>query len=122
MTVSPEDDLFTKKHNRLLSIASFANFFAWLALAVSILLAISNFFSTGNLYNSQMIASGINTDFYKTLLSDYFYDFHLILNLLNIIFQGIIYWIVLTGTSMGLNMIVETDINYRIASQEVSHE
>jgi hypothetical protein len=27
--------------------------------------------------------------------------------------QAIVYWLVLKGISMGLNMIIETDLNYR---------
>jgi hypothetical protein len=122
MTVSPEDDLFTKKHHNLLTIASWANIFAWVVLVIFFLLTITDFFNTRNQFNAQVNPSGGNDEFFYTLRTDWIYVIYLVLSLLKTLFQGIIFWIVLKGTSMGLNMIVETDINYRLVRQEVSHE
>jgi hypothetical protein len=36
----------------------------------------------------------------------------------SVLLRGIIYYLVLKGISLGLNMIVETDINYRERKQE----
>jgi hypothetical protein len=37
----------------------------------------------------------------------------LFIEILSIFLQGIVYFLVLNGISLGLNMIVETNINYR---------
>jgi len=44
--------------------------------------------------------------------------FELGISMTAIVLRGIIYYLVLKGISLGLNMIVETDINYREGSQE----
>jgi hypothetical protein len=39
-----------------------------------------------------------------------------------IFLNGVIAWLVLKGISVGLNMIVETNLNYRERKMEESHE
>jgi len=42
-------------------------------------------------------------------------------NLVNLL-EGFVWWLVLKGIAMGLLMIVETDVNYRLAKDGVEHE
>lgn len=39
--------------------------------------------------------------------------FRLVINMAALVLKGIVYYLVLKGISLGLNMIIETDINYR---------
>ena len=41
----------------------------------------------------------------------------LLFGIVSIFFKGIIYFLVLNGISLGLNLIFETDINYRDSNQ-----
>jgi hypothetical protein len=108
------DEFFTSKHERLEKISQAADVFAWIILVVYVLLALMQlcefFIKLGN----QFSLGG--------------YQEHLIsiLNLLKdpigYFLQAVGYWLVLKGISLGLNMIIETDLNYREKSRGTNHE
>ena len=111
------DVFFTAGHEKLLRIASFANFFAWVTLIFqSLYFALSVFNATQNLAMENVFRDPVDT----TLLS---YTALILNSLANLFLRGVFYWLVLKGISVGLKMIVETDLNYRgKAQQEASHE
>ncbi len=99
-----ESTFFTKKHERLTRIASLANILAWLVLIIYSLAAIINF--NGN--RSILLAMGLPPDAMTSM--DYV---RFVINMLRMIVQGAMLWVVLKGIHLGLMMIVETDLNYR---------
>ena len=117
-------DSFTTKHGRLMRIAAFANAFAWIVLVVNILWMGASFMQ--DLFNYNMMSVGlINShlpSFLESLLRDPLYMASTIVGLAGILFRGVVYWLILKGIAVGLNMIVETDLNYRDGNLEVSHE
>ena len=113
MTDSTVDDFFTKKHDRLASIASIANIVAWIALVAQILFVGARFIEVQNSYLMQITTFGQNPDFMEMLSEKPIYTASLIVDLAGIFIRGILYWLVLKGISLGLYMIVETDLNYR---------
>ncbi|MFZ5856660.1 MAG: hypothetical protein ACOYZ6_07505 [Chloroflexota bacterium] len=108
-----QDDFFSPKHKRLLNIATWAKWLAWAMLILTIInygiIAIARFLQFPMTPNqSQPITSFLNffelsPTFWIDLIAD------TILGML----KAVIYFLVLKGISLGLNMIVETDINYR---------
>lgn len=52
------------------------------------------------------------------LTHDPFDAFRLIINVVVAALKGIVYCLVLKGVSLGLNMIIETDINYRYQEEK----
>lgn len=122
MTDSTVDDFFTKKHNRLANIASVANIVAWIALAVQVLFVGARFIQVQNSYEMQASFMGQNADFMEMLREKPIYTAGLIVDLAGIFVRGIIYWLVLKGISLGLFMIVETDLNYRGRLEEENNE
>jgi hypothetical protein len=116
MTESTGYDFFTDQHERLASIASWANFFAWLVLFVNIFLMIASFIDSIYIYAIR------EPDYFEVLSQDSVYMARFTLNLFSILLRGVVYWFVLKGVSLGLNMIIETDVNYRKQVQGGSHE
>jgi hypothetical protein len=113
MTVDGEGFLM-RKHHRLLNIAGVANVIAWLALGLTILILVSWMWE---IFGQKGIG------FYQQMIMDdplFFARF--VLNRFSELFHGLIYWLVLKGISLGLKMIVETDLNYRAVALEGSDE
>jgi hypothetical protein len=99
------DSFFTPKHKQLDRIARAINILSWLALAFYLLYAILKIFENirfqGDITFVELLKIAP-----EAVLNDW-------LNVLDTIFVGIIFWLVLRSISVGLNMIVETDLNYR---------
>ena len=108
----PTDELLTAKHKRLLSIADWAKYGAWFMLAIGI--ATAGITLAANLQNltqpsPEALWQGIADAQPATVLD--------ILAAVSGAARGLVYaavwFIVLRGVWMGLNMIVETDVNLR---------
>jgi hypothetical protein len=117
--VDEQEDFFSRNHLRLLNIAWWANNLAWIALVIIVLSAgarVLEFQNTENLraVMSNQTPQGMLDIFAEKPLK----AFELGIDVIAIILRGIIYYLVLKGISLGLNMIVETDINYREVDQE----
>ncbi len=112
-----QDDFFSPKHKQILSIATWAKYLAWASLIIAIIYAgvstVLNYW--GQLRMAQQFSPiEENTNDILTLLNfNPNYLNEVIIGLIFGILKGVIYYLVLKGTSLGLNMIVETDINYR---------
>jgi len=123
MTDSTGKDFITKKHGRLMNIASVANIFAWIALGSQVLYMGARFIQLQNSYMMQTMTTGFGQpDFMEMLGRNPVYTFSLIVDLASILIRGIVYWLVLRGISFGLYMIVETDLNYKDKFEGVTDE
>jgi hypothetical protein len=114
------DDFFTAKHARLTRIASIAGFFAWVVFIIHILWVGASFFQTQNMYGSTNF--GQDSDLMVMLRLNPLYTASLVINLTGIFVRGVVYGLMLKGISLGLNMIVETNLNYRESFQGGQHE
>ena len=99
-------ELFTKKHLRLTNLASTANVLFYVYLVVFLLMMIFNFIS----YKVSP-TDGSTTLSFDSIYADIIAPFQ---TLLGNFFQGVVTLIVLKSIHLSLNMIVETDVNYRI--------
>ena len=99
------NDFFTTKHKRLDQIARVASIFSWLVFIFFLLGAISQaavFMSyQGNVTLATLIEKAPDA------------VFRAFLGMINTFFQGVVYGLVLKGVSVGLNMIIEIELNYR---------
>jgi len=105
--MNEQENFFSPNHKQLLSLAIWAKYIAWVVLVAYILLSgieIIQFQNTANFNNQNSLGVA------KSNLLDFF---RLAINILTTSLKGIVYYLVLKGISLGLNMIVETDINYR---------
>jgi len=104
-----QEEFFSRKHDRLLNIAAWANGLVWVVIGWFILAG-----SVGLLQNVFTIqpAGHLALDLEPYTIA------RSVIDLSTSLLRGVIYALVLKGISLGLNMIVETDINYREARSE----
>jgi hypothetical protein len=121
MGSSDDISFITKQHDRLLRIAFFSNIFAWIALVFQILYTVMMFlvYEIPSMINN--VTNGTSSETSKVFGSLVGYLIHPNSGLINTLLNGIIYFLVLKGISAGLNMIVETDLNYKEKSIEVDN-
>lgn len=105
-----QEEFFSSNHIRLLNTAWTADNLTKLVLIVFIFLAGMQGFQTLRTinYNSNWI---LNVRSY--IFNNPWDAFILGVNMSATLLRGAVYFLVLKGISFGLNMIVETDINYR---------
>jgi hypothetical protein len=123
MTDSTGEGFITKKHGRLMNIASVANIFAWIALVSQVLYVGARFIQLQSSYMLQTMTKGFGQPNFMDMLSENpVYTFSLVVDLASIFIRGIIFWLVLKGISAGLYMIVETNLNFKDKFKGVINE
>lgn len=111
-------------HRKLLQIASLANNFLWIVLFVNTLFVFARFVEGYNTFTYVQMTAGDPTtvsNYWVMLSKNPLYLFSLIIDLINIFLGGLVFAIVLKGVSLGLNMIVETNINQQKTLEEENH-
>jgi hypothetical protein len=110
------DKFFSPGHERLLGIAVWAKYLAWVVLAFHILIsAIQPFMIHGDYQHMQALADPFERPGFQEMIGEdpLFYLVKIGSGMIRVFLNGLIYYLVLKGISLGLNMIVETDVNYR---------
>ena len=105
-----QESFFTRNQNRLLNIATWAKYLAWVALVIFAIAAFSEFIQGQYAYAYQFQRQAI---FSEILKDQPLFALNTIANTASVLLKGIVYYLLLQGISLALNMIVETDINYR---------
>ena len=109
-----QEDFFSSKHKQLLNVATWAKYLAWVVLIIFTLDAIAIFIQgIANVNALAVNAFSQNVGCIEMLRNEPAFEIRALLDVLSVFFKGIVYYLVLRGLSLGLNMIVETDINYR---------
>jgi hypothetical protein len=106
--MNEKNDLFGKKHATLWRISMWANGLASIVLFIYVLLAFGQIFQYTTLAHNQY-----QTDLMGLFSRSPLYILDVLLQMAREFLQGAFYYLVLKGISLGLDMIVETDINYR---------
>lgn len=112
-----KNDLFDWKHLRLWRISSSADVLATVVVIVFVLLA----FGEAYRYN-QLAHNQFQTNLFGLFSKEPIYILDVSLQMARVLVQGLVYYLVLKGVALGLNMIVETDINYRDNTVEEGEE
>ena len=116
--MNEQEDFFSSNHKRLLNIATWASYMARIVLVFYILHALGTYSQEQHTAMfTNMIPTRYN-DFVELLKHNTLYASSLFVEIFSIVLRGIVYFLVLKGVSLGLNMIVETDINYREQKKE----
>lgn len=108
MSEEEQKDLFTKKHATLWRISMWANGLASITLFIFFIFACAQIFQAFSSSNNQNQINPI--DFFS---KGPLYVLNTVLNIVVVFLQGAVYYATLKGIALGLDMIVETDINYR---------
>lgn len=113
--MSRHESFFTKNQNRLLNIAGLANFVAWVVIVIYSIAAFSEFIQGQYAYSYQFQRQAI----FSEIVKEYpLFALNIIANTASVLVKGIVYFLLLKAISLGLYMIVETDINYREQDEE----
>lgn len=120
--MNKQEEFFSPKHKRLLNIATWAKYLAWIALIFAFILPVARYIGIQNVYRYQSFMTDQASDFAGELKANPIYGISVIVDLFDSFLTGFIYFLVLRGISLGLNMIVETDINYREQKQQGGEE
>jgi hypothetical protein len=111
--MTKQEDFFSPNHHRLLNIAYWANILAWIAFISAFILPLARFLEMQSLYDAQRFNTDQQSSFMEYFRSHLAFALSLIVDTFYKFVFGFIYFTVLKGVSYGLNMLVETDINYR---------
>jgi hypothetical protein len=112
-----QQNLFDWKHAKLWRFSYMADLFASLAIIVSIFLALGEIYK-----DNQWAHTQFQSNLIQALSLHPIYIFDVSLQLAKVLLQGAVFYLVLKGIALGLNMIVETDINYREKTTEEASE
>ncbi len=69
--MSEQEDFLSSKHTRMLNIASWAKYFAWVVLIVFAIWAVSEFFAEMNIANGQFSSMGGSIVDFARLMKQY---------------------------------------------------
>jgi hypothetical protein len=124
MTENVNNEYFTKKHARLFDLARLTSIAAWVVLIyqlVSLVISIINwrmYFFTGDFsftkYHILRVLTNIQEnflDFFDIFIGEMYY-----------LIKGIGFFLLLKGISLGLYMVLETNLNYKDKFEEVGNE
>lgn len=106
--MTEQDALFDWKHARLWRISFASDFLASLAIIVFVFLAFVEIYN-GN----QRAHSQYQTSLIGLFSQEPIFILDVLLQIVRLLLEGAVYYLILRGIALGLNMIVETDINYR---------
>jgi hypothetical protein len=99
------EGFFTKKHKRLSWIATISGIFSWVVLLIfsaSTIVNLADFFD--------YIGMSSLPELFRTMPV---LTMSVISRFITPAFRGLVYFLLLRGLKFGLNMIIETDLNYR---------
>jgi hypothetical protein len=111
--MTEQDALFDWKHARLWRISFASDFLASVAIVVFVFLALAEIYS-GN----QQAQRQYQTSLIGLFSQEPIFILDVLLRIIRLLLEGAVYCLVLRGIALGLNMIVETDINYREKHEE----
>lgn len=129
----PEEstEVLTKRNHKLLNIAKACEVFAWIILVLYLLNSytkytnITQFVETKSINASSCSLSPmsieLNNAYFDRVKTDPLVIIKIAVDVLIVVFQGVLGFLTLYGISYGLKLIVETDVNYRLSAGEDSH-
>jgi hypothetical protein len=107
-----------RKHNKMLWVAFAAQALSWIVLVFYVVIFILSLFQSYRvlrIYSSPAVLQS------SSQTPDYVSFGLAILSAFIPLFTGIGYSLILKGVSLGLKMLVETDLNYKLSREEENH-
>ena len=106
--MNEQEELFDWKHTKLWKLSFAADFWSSIVILVFVFLALGEAYRYNQLAHNQF-----QTNLIGLFSREPIYILDVLLQMARVLLQGAVYYLVLKGIALGLNMIVETDINYR---------
>ncbi len=108
-----QEDYFSQSHNRLLNIATWAKYLASIVLIFYIIWTGIQILQLIFAKDDGNFLGPTSLSLITMLRLDPLSALEEVVRIALTMLRGLVYYLVLKGVSLGLNMIVETDINYR---------
>lgn len=108
------NEFLTSHHRQLKRVATVASIFAWVALGFYTFQALSTLLWAYYQPRLQPWQTPQGEPVVRFL--------NLAISVIGRLLSGIVDWLLLKGVALGLNMLVETDCNYRSQAQGENHE
>jgi hypothetical protein len=119
--VSKQENYISQNHSQLLNITIWARYLAWVILVVHFFWAFGIYSQQSNYLYYFNLGNQIQYQSFIDLLKEFpSYAFSIFIEIVAVVLRGFVYFLVLKGISLGLNMILETDINYRDQEEETN--
>ncbi len=124
MSDNNNNEYFTKKHARLFDLARVASIAAWVVLIyelLSMIVSVINwrtYFFSGDFSFTKFHILNLLMDIKEHIL-DYL---ELFIGEVYYLIKGIVYFLLLKGISLGLYMVLETNLNYKDRFEGVGNE
>ncbi len=106
--MNEQSDLFDWKHLRLWRLSFIADFLSSIVIVAFVVLALGEAYRYNQLADKQF-----QTNLIGLFSQEHLYFLDVSLQMIAVLIQGVVYYLILKSVALGLNMIVETDINYR---------
>jgi len=116
-----QDEVVSQKYILMVNIAFWAKKLAWVAFVCYFILMFSTYIRTETYYKANVPVSQ-TMDFIQYMAANPLYGTSVLVSMLSSLVRGFVYFLVLQGISLGLNMIVETDVNYRNREEETNEQ
>ncbi len=114
MHIEEPDHLLTKKHEKLLNIALVADIFSWIALGSSVIGGWLKYNSISNIYYSISFQMLFSDKFIDHLKKNPLVGINVSVDILLVMISWLILFLILRGIALGLRILTETDLNYRL--------
>jgi hypothetical protein len=111
--MNKQNDLFDWKYKNLWKVSFAADFWSSVVIVVFAVLALGEVYRYNQLAHNQFRTNLIGISSQEPI-----FILDVLLQMARVFLQGAVYYLVLKGVALGINMIVETDINYREKSVE----
>ena len=113
-----QDDITNDRHAKLTRVAVIANVLVWVVFIFFLLDAGARWISIRNQFDSFNAQAGQYFTFDQEIQRNPAYAFGVGLEVASVFMQGVVAALVLKGISLGLFMIVETDLNFRAMKEK----
>jgi hypothetical protein len=111
---SGSSHVLERKHKKMLWIAFWANVLSWTVLVFYVVTCILSLVQSFLILRTYASAAYVGSPQMPSFLA-------VGISILATFFTGVVYVLVLKGVSLGLKMLVETDLNYKLSCKEENH-
>ena len=119
MSPNEQEIVFTKSNHQLLNLAKIADIFFWISIIVLPIICFGVVLQRMSYYdNMHVLLCSTTANFWENLIQSPTQGFKFLGDMLQTLVITTVFILGFKGISLGLRMIVETEVNYRLSRGE----
>ena len=118
MSSDEQEIVFTRNNHKLLDLAKIADIFFWLAIIALPIMCYTVVLQNKSSYDFDLATKSTLIKYWKYLIQEPTQGIYFLGELLHVLVRTSVFILVFKAISLGLRMIVETDVNYRLSKGE----